>query len=72
MKLVDNLTKEEYINFFNKSKYNHFLQSYEWGQASKAKGQTPIYIGMKDDKGNIQAAAMVLKKNTPLLLLAKT
>ncbi|MBE6155288.1 MAG: aminoacyltransferase [Firmicutes bacterium] len=66
MKLVDNLTKEEYINFFNKSKYNHFLQSYEWGQASKAKGQTPIYIGMKDDKGNIQAAAMVLKKNTPL------
>jgi len=66
MILVDNLTKEEYINFFNKSKYNHFLQSYEWGQASKAKGQTPIYIGMKNDKNEIVAATMTLMKKTPL------
>lgn len=66
MTLVDNLTKEEYVNFFNKSNYNHFLQSYEWGQASKAKGQNPIYIGMKDSKGNIVAATMALKRNTPL------
>ena len=66
MTLVDNLTKEEYINFFKNSQYNHFLQSYEWGEASKAKGQKPVYIGMKDEKGNIVAATMALKKNTPL------
>lgn len=66
MTLVDNITKEEYINFFNNSKYNHFLQSYEWGEVSKTKGQIPIYLGMKDNKGNIVAATLVLKKNTPL------
>ena len=66
MQLVDNLTKEEYIDFFNKSKYNHFLQSYEWGQASKVKGQMPVYLGLKDDKNNIVGACMALKKNTPL------
>lgn len=66
MKIVDNLTKKEYIDFFKKCKYNHFLQSYEWGEASKGKGQTPVYIGMKDDKGKIVAAAMALKRNTPL------
>ena len=66
MKLVDNLTKEEYITFFKESNYNHFLQSYEWGQASIAKGQTPVYIGMKNNKGKIVAATMALKKNTPL------
>ena len=66
MTLVDNLTKKEYISFFKQSKYNHFLQSYEWGEASKAKGQIPIYIGMRDDNGKIVAATMALKKNTPL------
>ena len=66
MQIVDNLTKEEYINFFKKAKYNHFLQSYEWGQSCKAKGQIPVYIGLKDDKGNIKAACMALRRNTPL------
>ena len=66
MHIVDNLTKEEYIDFFNSSKYNHFLQSYEWGQASIAKGQKPIYLGLKDDKEKIVAACLALKKETPL------
>lgn len=66
MKIIDNLTEKEYIDFFNKSKYKHFLQSYEWGQASKAKGQIPVYIGLKDDNGKLVAATMAIKKNTPL------
>ena len=66
MKIVDNLTEKEYINFFNKCKYNHFLQSYAWGEASKGKGQHPVYIGLKDDKGKIVAATMALKRKTPL------
>lgn len=65
MKLVDNLTKEEYIKFFHKCKYNHFLQSYEWGQTCKVRNQIPVYIGLKDDKGKIVAATMALRKNTP-------
>jgi len=66
MKIVDNLTEKEYKDFFYKSKYNHFLQSYEWGQASIAKGQKPVYLGLKDDKGNLHAACLALRKNTPL------
>ena len=58
---IENLTKEEYINFFNKSKYNHFLQSYAWGEACKSRNQTPLYLGMKDEKGNIKAAFLALK-----------
>lgn len=66
MKKIVELTKEEYIDFFNKSKYNHFLQSAEWGEACKAKAQTPVYLGLKDEKGKIHAATMALRKNTPL------
>lgn len=65
MKIVDNLTEKEYINFFNQSKYNHFLQSYEWGMASKSKGLTPVYIGLKNDNNKIVAACMALKRKTP-------
>ena len=66
MKLVDNLTKKEYIDFFKKSKYNHVLQSYEWGQALAYKDRKTMYVGMKDDKGKLVAATLVTKRNTPL------
>ena len=66
MNKIEILTKDEYIKFFNKSKYNHFLQSYEWGEASKAKGQIPEYLGLKDEKGKVLAACLALKKKTPL------
>lgn len=66
MKLVDNLTKKEYQDFFNKSKYNHFLQSYEWGQVSKVKKQIPVYFGLYNDKNKLVAVCMALRKDTPL------
>ena len=66
MLLVDNLTQKEYINFFNKAKYNHFLQSYAWGQTCKVRNQEPIYLGLKDDNNTLVAAALLLKKEVPL------
>lgn len=66
MTLVDNLTKEEYEKFFYENNYNHFLQSYSWGEASKAKGQIPVYLGLKDDNGKLVAACLALKRNVPL------
>lgn len=67
MKFIDNLSKKEYIEFFNNFKYSHFLQSYAWGEAIKeTRGKIPCYVGLKDDNNNLVAAALLLKKNTPL------
>jgi len=66
MKFCSELTKEEYINFCNKSKNSHFLQSYEWGICShKSRGQQPIYVGVKNDDNKVIGAALLLKKSTP-------
>ena len=67
MKFVTNLTKDEYISFFKSQENAHFLQSYEWGQTQqKARHLIPYYVGLKDDKDQIVAAALLLKKKTPL------
>ncbi len=66
MQFVDNLSKEEYIAFFQKFPYSHFLQSYAWGESIKeTRGKTPYYVGLKDDNGQLVAAALLLKKNAP-------
>lgn len=67
MKFINNLSEEEYSRFFEKTENNHFMQTYEWGQACfKNRNQIPCYVGLKDDKGNLVAAALLLKKKTPL------
>lgn len=66
MVFVDNLSKDEYIDFFNRFPYSHFLQSYAWGEAIKeTRGKIPCYVGLKNDKGDIVAAALLLKKTMP-------
>lgn len=65
MKFVDNIKKDEYINFCNNTKNTHFLQSYEWGQSSKKnRGYKPLYVGVKENDELI-ACALLLKKETP-------
>ena len=67
MKFVDNLSKDEYIAFFNKFPYSHFLQSYAWGEAIKeTRGKIPCYVGLKNEKDELVAAALLLKKQMPL------
>lgn len=66
MKFVDNLTEEEYMEFFNANPNAHFLQSAGWGYASKLnRKQIPIYVGLKDEKGKLLIATLLLKKVTP-------
>lgn len=64
-KFVTNLKREEYSNFFKKSKAC-FMQSYEWGIFCKhSKNQEPHYVGIKDgDK--IICEALLLEKKGPL------
>ncbi len=65
MKFVDNLSEKEYRAFWKKSDLNHFMQSYEWGQASyKNRQQIPYYVGLKQGE-EVVAAALLLKKETP-------
>ncbi len=67
MKFIKNLKESEYRDFWKKTPNNHFMQSYEWGSAQKKnRDQIPCYVGLKDDDGNLVAAALLLKKKTPL------
>lgn len=67
MKFIKNLSEKEYQEFWENTPNNHFMQSYEWGQACKKnRDQIPCYVGLKNDKDEIVAAALLLKKKTPL------
>ena len=49
-KNTKNLSEKEYQAFWEKTSNNHFMQSYEWGQACKKnRGQIPCYIGLKNE-----------------------
>ena len=66
MKLVKNLSKEQYEEFVKNHQNNHFLQSYAWGEFSKQeKNLIPNYIGLKD-KDKLVATALLLEKKLPL------
>ncbi len=67
MQFIKNLSEEEYTKFWETVPNNHFLQSYEWGIVQeKNRNQIPCYVGLKDDDGKLVAAALLLKKKTPL------
>lgn len=67
MKFIKDLSEKEYQAFWEKTPNNHFMQSYEWGQAcQKNRDQIPCYVGLKNDKDELVAAALLLKKKTPL------
>lgn len=66
MKFVKDLSEKEYNEFYEKTPNNHFMQSWGWGQACyKNRGQIPCYVGLKNEDGEIVAAALLLKKKTP-------
>ena len=67
MSRIELLSEEEYRTFFKHVKYNHFLQSYEWGQVASERKQEPLYLGLKDTKGNIKAACLALRKHVPII-----
>lgn len=61
MEFIEDLSKEEYENFVSNNKYNHFMQSYDFGQIRKIKHFIPHYVGIKQD-GKIVCAALLLEK----------
>ena len=65
MEFLSNIEKEEYSTFVKNHPTSHFLKSYEWGEASKVRGLTPYYVGLKED-GKLIATALLLEKKLPL------
>lgn len=62
MEFIDNVNKEEYEKFvYNHPTKSHFMQSYAWGEVSRAKGFQPHYIGLKEND-ELVATALILEK----------
>ena len=67
MKFDDNISKDEYINFWKNNPNQHFLNSYWWGTVCKNnKGQIPKYVGLRDESNNIICETLLLIKKTPM------
>ena len=67
MKFDDNISKTEYIKFWENNPNQHFLNSYWWGIVSKNnKAVEPKYVGLRDNKDNILCETLILLKKTPL------
>ena len=68
MKFITNIDKKKYDKFVKKHPTKaHFLQSYAWGEFSKnAKGVIPHYVGLVDNKDNLDCATLLLQKKLPL------
>lgn len=67
MKFINNLTKTQYQELYQKYPAANFMQTYEWGQVIKnTRNQVPMYVGLEDDNGELLAGALLLKKKVPL------
>ncbi len=65
MKFIKDINENEYLAFA-KANNAHFLQSWAWGLLNKeSRFLVPCFVGLKDDKDNLVAATLLLKKSTP-------
>ena len=63
MKLVDDSNRQKYIEFLQKNKKGHFLQSPEWAKL-KEEWKNEVII-VEDENGNIQGSMSVLIRKVP-------
>ena len=62
MEFIENINKEEYEKFvYNHPTKSHFMQSYAWGEVSRAKGFQPHYIGLKENDDISEKLSLLLK-----------
>ncbi len=62
-----NLNKKEFKKFADKHEQITFHQTEEWANLKKRNGWYAYYIGLKNDKDEIVAAAMILSKTLPII-----
>lgn len=62
MEFIENIEEQEFESFVSTHPTkSHFMQSYYWGEVSRAKGFTPHHVGLKDG-GKLIATALILEK----------
>lgn len=65
--ILEDLTKEEFKHFADKSPLITFHQTIEWGNLKQQQGWTAHYVGLRHN-GEIVAGSLLLSKKTPLKL----
>lgn len=60
------LDKEKYQVFASKHPLASFHQTCYWGELKEKTNWTPYYVGLLDSNDEIQAAALLLAKDTPI------
>ena len=66
MKLTK-LTEKEFKIYADKHPLITFHQTKEWADLKKKNGWESYYLGIKNEKDKLQAAALILAKKIPLL-----
>ena len=66
------LEKDEFENFTKNHIRSHFLHSYAWGEVSKFRGQTPHYLGVKENDKLVATALLLEKTNNGLYIFLCT
>src|SRR5574344_1538709 len=62
----ENISENDYYNFWKKSDSAHFLNAYWWGKCNAImRSQKPLYVGLRDKDNNILCEALLLKRRTP-------
>lgn len=65
MNFVKNIEEKEYVEFCLKNNA-HFMQTWAWGLVNgEDRELIPCFVGLKDNKNNLVAATLLLKKKTP-------
>lgn len=65
MKLIRHLDHNRYRQWNDEHVYGQILQSESWGQFKSLGAWNYELLGMEDDKGNLVAACMMLKRKLP-------
>ena len=64
MEFIENIDKSTYEEFLKQCPYNHFMQSYDFGQIRKYKNFIPHYVGLKKDNKAAQTSLLSFFKPT--------
>ncbi|NLA27905.1 MAG: peptidoglycan bridge formation glycyltransferase FemA/FemB family protein [Firmicutes bacterium] len=65
-RVIDESESKRFDNFIRDTPNGHIFQAFSWGEAKKPEWEPLRFVG-EDEKGNIAAAATVLKRRIPLL-----
>ncbi|MFP4697236.1 MAG: lipid II:glycine glycyltransferase FemX [Eubacteriales bacterium] len=67
MRFVTNIEEQKFNAFVERHENGHALQTAEWGKFKSIYEWSMELLGMEDEQGEIVAAAMILRRNIPII-----